>query len=185
MSDNFLQAASKFDPCHKYALTDGSGTCQAESFSANLTEKCISGFVYDQSQMTETLTTRLDLGLQNFDSSSGCPFQALFNSSQYARTTINGDSSTRLSWVAWCWGHWSVDGLETDGVARLPCISPCWPPSQASWSGASWSTTMFTWLHGSSPAQPCPSCGSMVTPMPSSSWVPSIEGSTLPLAVCV
>ncbi len=59
-SDNFLKRADDFDPCHKFASV--SDSCSAEGFNPDAeTETCNAGYVYDRSQMTETLSTTLNL----------------------------------------------------------------------------------------------------------------------------
>ena len=60
-TSNVFTKADKYDPCRQYVLEEGLNfKCQPEFFNTNETQKCTK-FVYDQSQMKETLTTKFNL----------------------------------------------------------------------------------------------------------------------------
>ena len=61
-TSTFLRDADAFDPCQTYARNFiDDGTCLAKNFDSNGLTTCTDGYVYDQSEFEETVTTQLDL----------------------------------------------------------------------------------------------------------------------------
>ena len=57
-SSTFLRDAEDYDPCQTYVQT--SPICHPRAFNPHAKQNC-SSFVYDQSEFSATLTTKLDL----------------------------------------------------------------------------------------------------------------------------
>ena len=59
--DNFLTEKMSYNPCAKYNNFNPSGSCSADNFDRTNHTECMNGYIYDHSDFSETIATKLNL----------------------------------------------------------------------------------------------------------------------------